>query len=284
MTTDTTRRIKDKIAYSLGLFCLLVAIVPLASILIEVVRNGISTINWQFLTSLPGVPGETIGGIGPAIQGSLLLIGLTSLLGVPIGVLAGIYLAEFGNNKFGSTVRFLNDVLTEFPSIVIGVLVWVLLVVATHQYSPLAGAVALSIIMVPIVTRTTEESIKTVPNSIRDAAMALGIRRWRSTISVVLNTAKSGVITGVLLSIARISGETAPLLLTILGTNFFFSDWSQPIDALPIRIYKDAILPDSVSHQQAWGAALILILIVLTLNVGVRVATRGRYGSSRSRM
>jgi phosphate transport system permease protein len=284
MTSDLTRRIKDKAAYVLGLFCVLVAIVPLASILVEVVRNGISTISWQFLTSLPGVPGETVGGIGPAIQGSFLLIGLTSLFGVPVGVLAGIYLAEFGNNKFGNSIRFLNDVLTQFPSIVIGVLVWVLLVVTTHQYSPFAGAVALSIIMVPIVTRTTEESIKTVPNSIRDAAMALGIRRWRSTISVVLTTAKSGVITGILLSIARISGESAPLLLTIFGFNFFFSNWNQPIDALPIRIYRDAILPDTVSHQQAWGAALILILIVLTLNIGVRVATRGRYGSSRSRM
>jgi phosphate transport system permease protein len=284
LTSDRTRRIKDKAAYALGLFCLLVAIVPLASILVEVVRNGISTISWQFLTTVPGVPGETIGGIGPAIQGSLLLIGLTSLFGVPIGVLAGIYLAEFGSNRFGNSIRFLNDVLTQFPSIVIGVLVWVLLVITTHQYSPIAGAAALSIIMVPIVTRTTEESIKTVPNSIRDAAMALGIRRWRSTISVVLNTAKSGVITGVLLSIARISGETAPLLLTIFGFNFFFSSWNQPIDALPIRIYRDAILPDTVSHQQAWGAALVLILIVLTLNVGVRVATRGRYGSSRSRM
>ena len=283
MKHGTMRRIKDKLAYGLGLSCLLVAIVPLASILVEVVRNGISTINWQFLTSVPGVPGETIGGIAPAIQGTLLLIGLTSLFGVPLGVMSGIYLAEFGDNKFGRTIRFLNDVLTEFPSIVVGVLVWVLLVVATHEYSPVAGAAALSIIMVPIVTRTTEESIKTVPSSIRDAAMALGIRRWRSTISVVLSTAKSGVITGVLLSIARISGETAPLLLTIFGSNFFLSSWNQPIDALPIRIYRDAFLPDSVSHQQAWGAALVLILIVLTLNVGVRLATRERYDSNRSR-
>jgi len=265
-------------------FCIVVAIVPLVSILLEVIRNGISTISFQFITALPGVPGQTVGGIGPAIQGTLLLIALTSVMGIPPGVLTGIYLAEFGNNKFGRTIRFLNDVLTEFPSIVVGILVAALLVVATHQYSPIAGAIALSIITLPIVARTTEESIKTVPNSIRDAAMALGIRRWRTTISVVLSTARSGVITGVLLSIARISGETAPLLLTILGSNFFFSSWNQPIDALPLRIFNDASQADPFTRQQAWGAAMILIIIVLTLNIGVRLATRGRYGSNRSRI
>jgi phosphate transport system permease protein len=284
MTNDATRRVKDKIAYALGLFCVIVAIIPLVSILVEVIRNGLSTINLQFITGLPGVPGETVGGIAPAIQGTLLLIGLTCLIGIPAGVLAGIYLAEFGNNKFGSAVRFLTDVLTEFPSIVVGILISVLLVVATHQYSPVAGAIALSVITLPIVTRTTEESIKTVPNSLRDAAMALGIRRWRTTISVVISTARSGIITGVLLSIARISGETAPLILTILGSNFFFSSWSQPIDALPLRIFHDAFQADPFTRQQAWGAALVLILIVLSLNVGVRLATRGRFSSSRTRL
>jgi phosphate transport system permease protein len=279
MTNDTSRRIKDRFAYFLGIFCIVLAVLPLASILVEVVRNGISTVNLQFITSLPGVPRESIGGIGPAIQGTLLLVGLTSLFGIPPGIIAGIYLAEFGNNKFGRTVRFLNDVLTEFPSIVIGILISVLLVVTTHQYSPLAGAAALSIITLPIVTRTTEESIKTVPNSIRDAAMALGLRRWRATISVVLSTARSGVVTGILLSIARISGETAPLILTVFGSNFFFSSWTQPIDVLPLRIFRDAFQDDPFTRQQAWGAALVLILIVLALNILVRLATRGRYSS-----
>lgn len=283
MTNDTSRLIKDKLAYFLGIFCIVLAVLPLASILVEVIRNGIATVNLQFITSLPGVPRESIGGIGPAIQGTLLLVGLTCLFGIPPGVIAGIYLAEFGNNKFGRTVRFLNDVLTEFPSIVIGILISVLLVVSTHEYSPFAGAAALSIITLPIVTRTTEESIKTVPNSIRDAAMALGIRRWRSTISVVLSTARSGVITGILLSIARISGETAPLILTVFGSNFFFSSWTQPIDALPLRIYRDAFQDDPFTRQQAWGAALVLILIVLAFNICVRLATRGRY-SNRSRL
>lgn len=283
MISDRSRRIKDRMAYFLGLFCIALAVLPLASILVEVVRNGIATVNLQFITSLPGVPRESIGGIGPAIQGTLLLVGLTCLFGIPLGVIAGIFLAEFGDNKFGRTIRFLNDVLTEFPSIVIGILISVLIVVSTHQYSPLAGAAALSIITLPIVTRTTEESIKTVPNSIRDAAMALGIRRWRSTISVVLSTARSGVITGILLSIARISGETAPLILTVFGSNFFFSSWSQPIDALPLRIYRDVFQDDPFTRQQAWGAAFVLVLIVLAFNICVRLATRGRY-SSRARV
>ena len=284
MATHGMRRFKDKAAYALGILCLAAAVVPLASILVEVVANGIGAINLQFLTALPGVPGETIGGIAPAIEGTLLLIGLTCLFGIPPGILAGIYLAEFGDNQFGRAIRFLTNVLTEFPSIVVGILVSVLLVVATHQYSPLAGGAALSIIMLPIVTRTTEESLKTVPNSIRDAAMALGIRRWRTTISVVLSTGRSGVITGVLLSVARISGETAPLILTILGSNFLFSSWNQPIDALPLRIYHDAFEADPFTRQQAWGAALVLIAIVLTLNIAVRLAVRGKYGSSRSRI
>jgi phosphate transport system permease protein len=284
MATHGMRRFKDKAAYALGILCLAAAVVPLASILVEVVANGIGAINLQFLTVLPGVPGETIGGIAPAIEGTLLLIGLTCLFGIPPGILAGIYLAEFGDNQFGRSIRFLTNVLTEFPSIVVGILVSVLVVVATHQYSPLAGGAALSIIMLPIITRTTEESLKTVPNSIRDAAMALGIRRWRTTISVVLSTGRSGIITGVLLSVARISGETAPLILTILGSNFLFSSWNQPIDALPLRIYHDAFEADPFTRQQAWGAALVLIAIVLTLNIAVRLAVRGKYGSSRSRI
>jgi phosphate transport system permease protein len=283
MTSYQTRRIKDRLMYALGAICVVAAVVPLASILVEAVRNGISAISLQFLMSIPGVPYQSIGGIGPAIQGTLLLLGLASLLGIPPGVLAGIYLAEYGNNKFGRSVRFLNDVLTEFPSIVVGILIWVLLVVATHSYSPVAGAIALSVIMLPIVTRTTEESIKTVPNSIRDAAIALGIPRWRTTISVVLSTARSGVVTGILLSVARIAGESAPLLLTVLGSSFFFSSWNQPIDALPIRIYRDAFQPDLQSHERAWGGALVLILIALCLNVGVRFATRGRYDSTKLR-
>lgn len=284
MRNDTTRTLKDKLAYSLGVLCVVLAIVPLASILVEVVRNGISTINLEFLTSEASYSLGSAGGIGPAIQGTFLLIGLSSIIAVPLGLLAGIYLAEFGDNRFGRTLRFLNDVLTEFPSIVVGIIVASLLVVATHHFSLVAGASALAIIMVPIVTRTTEESIKIVPTSIRDAAMALGIRRWRATMSVVLTTAKSGVVTGILLSIARISGETAPLVLTILGSQFFFSGVDQPMAALPLVIFKNSFLPSAYAREQAWGAALILIIIVLSLNLGVRYATRGRFDEGRSRI
>ncbi|HET7404726.1 MAG TPA: phosphate ABC transporter permease PstA [Candidatus Bathyarchaeia archaeon] len=284
------RRFKDRLAYLLGLVCIVIAVVPLASIIVEVVRNGISTINWNFLTSITTftIGTQSAGGIGPAIQGTLLILGLTCLIGLPPGVMAGIFLSEFGDNQLGRSIRFLNDVFTEVPSIVVGVLISVILVVPTRSFSPYAGAIALAIIMVPIATRTTEESLKLVPNSIRDAASALGIRRWRSTLSILLTSAKGGIATGILLSIARVSGETAPLLLTIFGSNFFFSgcqpSQSCPIDALPLRIFTDAFkLEGPAAVQQAWGAALVLIGIVLSLNIVIRLATRGKYNAARTR-
>ena len=284
MSTSRVRWVKDKFAYALGAACIIVAMVPLASILFEVVKNGAPALSAEFLTSPPGVVGHPGGGIANAIQGTLLLILLTSAIGVPVGLIAGIYLAEFGDNKLGRSLRFLNDVLSEFPSIIVGILIYSLIVLATGAFSLTAGAVALSVIMLPIVTRTTEESLKLVPSSIRDAAMALGIRRWRTTLSVILSTGRSGVITGVLLAIARVSGESAPLLLTILGSQYFFSGLDQPVDALPLRIFRLSSLPYQYAIQQGWGAALILILIVLTLNIGVRIVTRGSYSATRSRI
>jgi phosphate transport system permease protein len=284
-TLQQWRKFKDRLAYALGIFCVVVAVIPLASILVEVVGNGISTINLQFLTTTPSIAigSGSGGGIGPAIQGTLILVGLAIVLAVPLGLMAGTYLAEFGDNKFGRSIRFLNDVFTEFPSIVVGILIYSLIVVAIGSFSPIAGSTALAVIMLPIVTRTTEESIKLVPNSIRDAAMALGIRRWRATISIVLSTARSGVATGILLAVARISGETAPLLLTILGSQFFFSAWNQPIDSLPLRIYRDSSLPYAYARQQAWGAALVLIALVLGINIIIRLATRGKFSAARAR-
>ncbi len=175
-------------------------------------------------------------------------------------------------------IRFLNDVLMQFPSIVVGIFVYLIVVLALGSFSAIAGAMALSIIMMPIVARTTEESLKLVPNSIREAAMALGVRRWRTTVSVVLSTAKNGIVTGIMLSVARISGETAPLIMTILGSQWFFAGFRQPMDALPLRVWRLALLPYDYAHQQGWGAALVLILLVLVLNVSVRLAARGRYG------
>lgn len=283
---DFIRRFKDKLAFYLGISCVIVAIVPLASILITVVQDGISTINIQFLTTIPSITigSQSAGGIGPAIQGTLILLVLASMFAIPIGLIAGVYLAEFGDNKLGKTIRFLNDVFVQFPSIVIGILIYELVVVTTQSFSSYAGAIALAVIMLPIVTRTTEESLKLVPNSIRDAAAALGIRRWRSTLSIVLTTGKGGIATGILLAIARIAGETAPLLLTILGSQFFFSGWNAPIDSLPLRIFRDASLPSAYARQQAWGASLILIGIVLSLNISIRLATRGRYNVRGTRM
>lgn len=257
--------------------------IPLLSILFEVVRNGISAINIEFLTSPPGVIGQPGGGIANSIEGSLILIGVTGIIGVPLGIFSGIFLSEFGDNPYGRTIRFFNDVYAQLPSIVVGILGYLLVVLPLGHFSTLAGAFALAIIMLPIVTRSTEESLKLVPTSIRDAATALGIRKWRSTFSVVLSTGRGGVVTGLLLAVARIAGETAPLILTVLGTQLFYSGLTSPIDALPLRIYRLALLPYPYARQQGWGAALILILIVLTLNVGVRVATRGRLNSMRSR-
>jgi phosphate transport system permease protein len=250
----------------------MVAVVPLLSILYEVIVRGAPQINFHFLTN-SGLE----GGIGPAVQGTLIIIGLTSLVGIPTGVLSGVYLAEYGDNKYAMSVRSINNVLTEFPSIVVGITAFSVIVLGvTGSYSPLAGAAALSFILIPIVARTTEEALKLVPTSIREAALALGVHKWKTTLLVVLPSARAGLLTGILLAIARIAGETAPLLLTILGNSYFFQGFNAPMDALPIRIWIDARQPYLNVQAQGWGAALILILIVLSFNIGVRVASRGR--------
>jgi phosphate transport system permease protein len=242
------------------------------SILYEVVSRGAPQLSINFLTQK-----DADGGIGPAIQGTLILISLTSAIGIPVGVMSGVYLAEFGNNKYAASIRTVNDVLTEFPSIVVGIAAFGVVVLGIiGSYSPLAGAIALSFILIPIVARTTEESLKLVPNSVREAALALGAHRWRTTLSVVLPAAKGGLVTGTLLAIARIAGETAPLIMTILGNAYFFQGFSSPMDALPLRIWRDSLQPYANLQAQGWGAALVLILIVLTLNIAVRVASRGR--------
>lgn len=271
------RKIKDKIAYTVCLICVIIAIVPLGSILFEVIKNGLPALNTDFFTKVPGPIGEPGGGIANSIQGTLILIGLTSLIGVPIGIMSGIYLAEFGNNQFGRIVRLTTNVLMQFPSIVIGMFAYLVMVVPLGSFSPLAGAIALAIIMVPIIARTTEESLKLVPNTLREASMALGIRRWRTIVSIVLVSAKSGIVTGIMLSIARIAGETAPLIMTILGSQWFFSGLTEPMDALTLRIWRLALLPYEYAHTKGWGAALILILLVLSLNVSARILIRSRY-------
>jgi phosphate transport system permease protein len=263
------RKFKNRFFYVLCLICIVIAIIPLLSILFEVIVRGAPVINLKFLTS-----NGLQGGIGPAIQGTLILIGLTGLIGIPIGILSGVYLSEYGNNKYASWMRTVNDVITGFPSIIVGITAYSIIVVGTliHTgFSPLAGAVALSFMLIPIVARTTEESMKLIPNSVREASMALGVHRWRTIISIVIPSAKDGLITGVLLAIARIAGETAPILLTILGSSFYFAGLNAPMDALPLRIFLDSRQPSPEIQAQAWGAALVLILMVLILNIGVRI-------------
>ena len=267
-----TRIIIDKLVSVFAIVCIVVAIIPLASILIEVVKNGASAISLEFLIASQGSIGSGKGGIGPAIQGTLIVVGLASFIATPVGVLTGIYLSEFaGNGIFPSAVRFLNDMLTGLPSIVIGIVGYVTIVLAIGSFSVWAGAVALSIIMIPIVVRVTEETLKIVPYSLREGGYALGISKAKITMNIVLTTAKSGVLTGIVLGIARIAGETAPLIMTILGTSLFFSTLTGPVDALPLRIWRLASQPYESAHSFGWGAALVLILMVLGLNIGLRV-------------
>jgi phosphate transport system permease protein len=266
------RIVIDKLVSIFAIVCLVAAIVPLGSILLEVIKNGAGVLSFEFLTGPQGSIISGKGGIGPAIQGTIIVVGLASLIATPVGVLTGIYLSEFaGIGIFPSAVRFLNDMLTGLPSIVIGIVGYVTIVIAIGSFSVWAGALALSIIMIPIVVRVTEETLKIVPHSIREGGYALGISKAKITMKIVLTTAKSGVLTGIVLGIARIAGETAPLIMTILGTSLFFSSLSGPVDALPLRIWRLASQPYEHAHAFGWGAALVLILMVLGLNVGLRL-------------
>ena len=263
----------DKFVTFLSISCVILAIIPLGSILFEVGKNGLSAISLEFITQPPGSIGSGKGGIGPAIQGTLIVISIASLIAVPVGILTGIYLSEYASNtsKFAFAVRFFNDVLTGLPSIVVGIVGYITIVIAIGSFSVFAGAFSLSIIMIPIVSRVTEETLKVVPNSIREGAHSLGIPKWKTTLFIVIKSAMNGVLTGIVLSIARIAGETAPLIMTILGTSLFFTSFTGPVDALPLRIWRLASQPYESAHAHGWGAALILILIVLGLNIGLRL-------------
>ena len=260
----------DKIVRLIVIACVITAIIPLGSILVEVFKNGIAAISIEFLTEVPGSIGSGEGGIGPAIQGTLIVIGMASMIGVPIGILSGIFLSEFGENRLAKSVRFFNDVFMEFPSILLGIFAFLVIVLVLGHFSVWAGAFALALIMFPIVARTTEESLKMVPITYREAGMALGLRHWVVTMRIVIAAAKNGMVTGVLLAVARIGGETAPLIMTILGSSLFFSNFDTPMDALPLRIWRLSLLPYDSAQMQGWGAALVLILIILAVNIGVR--------------
>lgn len=264
------RLLVDKAVRIIVFSCVIIAIIPLGSILVEVFKNGLTAISIEFLTATPGSAGSGEGGIGPAIQGTLIIIGLSSIIGVPIGVMSGIFLSEYGNNSLARSVRFFNDVFMEFPSIILGIFAFLIIVLVIGHFSVWAGAFALSLIMFPIVARTTEESLKMVPMTYREAGTALGLKKWVITFRIVLSAAKSGLITGILLSVSRIGGETAPLIMTILGSSQFFSSMDTPMDALPLRIWRLSLLPYDSAQLQGWGAALVLIIIILGINLGIR--------------
>lgn len=243
------------------------ALAPLGSVLWLVVSHGLRSLSWAFFTRLPAPVGEPGGGVGNAIVGTLYMVALASLIGLPLGVGAGVFLAERGGGKLGHTVRFGAEVLAGVPSIVVGVVAYGLLVVPMHRFSALAGAVALAILMIPTLARATEEMVRLVPRALREASLALGVPAWRTSLSVVLRTAAGGVLNAALLSIARAAGETAPLIFTALNNQYWNFDPRQPTASLTVQIYNYAVSPYEDWHDKAWGAALCLLLLIGSLNL-----------------
>jgi phosphate transport system permease protein len=271
------KKITSFIMMSLTFVAALAAIIPLVLIFYYTISKGISYFNLDFFLAMPKPVGESGGGMANAIVGTLILIGLGGLIGVPVGIMTGTYLSEFGNNKFALVVRFLTDVLSGIPSIVVGVVAYTMVVVPMKHFSAFAGGIALGILMIPTITRTTEEMIRLVPHSLREAGLALGIPKWKTTLAIVLRTAWKGIATGVLLGLSRAAGETAPLLFTALGNRFWSTSIGQPIASLTVYIYDYARAPFEDWNQQAWTAALVLILLISVLSLLFRIITRSKY-------
>jgi phosphate transport system permease protein len=256
------------------------ATLPLLVILFHLVRAGAGAVQPHFFTAMPKPVGEEGGGMANAIVGTLILIGVASAIGLPVGIGAGLYLAERGSTRLATMVRFLSDVLNGLPSIVMGISAWQFLVRPVGHFSALAGGIALAAMMIPMVTRTTEEMVRLVPRALREAALALGYSRWRTSLTIVLRTAAAGIVTGALVAIARIAGETAPLLFTVLGNRFWSVALDEAIAALPLQIFEYAKSPYEEWHAQAWAGALVLIALVLVISVAARLATRARFTGS----
>jgi phosphate transport system permease protein len=275
------RRVTDHVMTGLAVLTVIIVLAPLVAVFGDLVYKGASSLNWAFFTQTPKPVGVAGGGMANAIAGSLLILGVASIIGVPFGVGAGIYLAEYGRNRLGSTIRFTADVLNGVPSIVIGIVAWAIVVLYQRHFSAVAGGVALSIMMVPTICRTTEEMLLLVPRSLREAAYGLGVPRWRTTLSITLRTATSGVITGVMLAFARIAGETAPLLFTTFGNQYWNLQPGQPTAALPLQIYVYANSPYDDWHRQAWAGSLVLIILIVGAVSAVRyVVRRGTFGAA----
>ncbi len=279
MTTQAIhrrRQLTSGVMTTLTALCALCAVTALVLILGYIAARGINALSFQFLLDTPKPVGEG-GGIGNAIVGTLILLALACVVGLPCGIAAGVYLAEYGAGRFGGLVRFVADTLTGVPSIIVGVFIYTLVVLPQKHFSALAGGVALAVIMIPIVARTTEEIVRLVPQSLREGALALGAPQWRVTTGVVLPAAASGIATGAMLAVARVSGETAPLLFTAFGSRFFNYYLDQPTASLTVQIYNYAISPYDEWHAQAWAATLVLMALILAINIVVRLFTRKKF-------
>ena len=275
------RRIKSRVMVGLLVVAVVLAILPLFLILGTLVVKGAGSLNFAFFTRMPAPAGESGGGVAHAIVGTLMIVGTACLFGLPVGIGAGIFAAEFPGTRLATATRFVADVLNGTPSIVVGVFAWTWIVARQHHFSGFAGSAALAVLMIPMVMRTTEEMIKLVPHSLREAALALGYPRWRTSLSVVVRTCLPGIVTGSLLAVARIAGETAPLLFTALGSQYLSTNLGQPMAALPLVVYTYANGPYDDWHRLAWATAFVLILVVLVLSLAARLATRRRFDGPR---
>jgi phosphate transport system permease protein len=276
------RLLRSRIWTGVCVTCAGIVLLPLFSILIYVITRGAAGLSTAFFTHLPVPVGEAGGGMGNAVVGSMIIIGLASLMGLPIGILAGVYLSEFGRRgRLANAIRFMADVLSGLPSITIGVFVYVLMVVTMKRFSALAGGVALAIVMVPTITRTTEELLRLVPAHLREASLALGVPAWRTTVFVVLRTAAPGIATGVMLAVARISGETAPLLFTAFNNRFWSFAIDRPMATMPVQILTYATSPYKEWQDQAWTGALVLVVLILILNLAARLIAARSMGAAR---
>jgi phosphate transport system permease protein len=276
MSRVARRRAVSHLMTGLTVVAAVLALLPLFAIFADLVVKGASSINWAFFVENPPAAGATGGGVANAIVGTLLVVGWAGVLGLPVGIGAGVYLAEYPHATFAAVVRFLADVLNGTPSVIAGIFVWTWVVRPMGHFSGLSGGIALAVLMLPMVARTTEEMVRLVPNSLREAALALGYPRWRTTLQIMVRTAWPGILTGALVAIARIAGETAPLLFTALGNLNFKTDLMQPMQTLSLQIYVFATSPFAAWHRLAWGAALVLMALVLAIGLGARHVTRSR--------
>ncbi|HMS34293.1 MAG TPA: phosphate ABC transporter permease PstA [Ignavibacteria bacterium] len=274
------RKLVNSLMISLCILAGIITILPLLYIFFYTTQSGISSLNLDFFTQLPKPVGEEGGGMANAIVGSLILISIGAIIGIPVGILSGIYITEYSKSFLSTFVKFITDILSGVPSIIIGIFAYGVIVIPMQRFSALAGGFALGILMIPTVTKITEEMLRLVPQSLREASLALGVSRWKTTLRIVLTTASSGIITGILLAIARAAGETAPLLFTAFGNSFWQTNIDEPMAALPLQIFAYAISPYDDWHRQAWAGAFVLIFLVFIVNLLVRFVTRNKFSGN----